>query len=443
MERKSFWMVIGVVFALILLVGSCSAGFVAGQTLTGSGAASVADLPFLSDQGPGSMPAEEDEQPRTGATQQDQDQLFKPFWKAWELVHELYVDQPVDDVVLMRGAIKGMMESLGDEHSSYLDPEMLERFNAVLDGAEYEGIGAWVDLTKDYLTIVSPMPDSPAEKAGLRPGDKVIAINGEDMTGKDAAYARQLVLGPEGSTVRLTILRQGVEEPFDVEVKRAAIVTPSVSARMLDDNIGYIELFTFGDSTYEELQKALKELMSQNPRGIVLDLRNNGGGYRDTAVEVASQFVSQSPIMLEEFGDGRKEAFDAKRGGLATQVPLVVLINEGSASASEIVAGAIQDYKRGYLVGMTSFGKGSVQNFINLDDDQGAVRVTIARWLTPLGRQINGVGLQPDFPVEITEEDLAAGRDPQLDQAVKVLLEKLTPPPTPVPSPTPTVTPVP
>jgi carboxyl-terminal processing protease len=443
MERKSFWMVIGVVFALILLVGSCSAGFVAGQTLTGSGAASVADLPFLSDQGPGSMPAEEDEQPRTGATQQDQDQLFKPFWKAWELVHELYVDQPVDDVVLMRGAIKGMMESLGDEHSSYLDPEMLERFNAVLEGAEYEGIGAWVDLTKDYLTIVSPMPDSPAEKAGLRPGDKVIAINGEDMTGKDAAYARQLVLGPEGSTVRLTILRQGVEEPFDVEVKRAAIVTPSVSARMLDDNIGYIELFTFGDSTYEELQKALKELMPQNPRGIVLDLRNNGGGYRDTAVEVASQFVSQSPIMLEEFGDGRKEAFDAKRGGLATQVPLVVLINEGSASASEIVAGAIQDYKRGYLVGMTSFGKGSVQNFINLDDDQGAVRVTIARWLTPLGRQINGVGLQPDFPVEITEEDLAAGRDPQLDQAVKVLLDKLTPPPTPVPSPTPTVTPVP
>jgi carboxyl-terminal processing protease len=442
MERKSFWVVIGVVFALILLVGACSAGFVAGKTLTGPGAASVADLPFIRARGPDSVPADEVGQPPTGAPQ-DLDKLFKPFWQAWDLVHELYVVQPVDDVALMRGAIKGLMESLGDEHSSYLDPEMLERFNAVLDGAEYEGIGAWVDLTKDYLTIVSPMPGSPAEKAGLRPGDKVIAINGEDMTGKDAAYARQLVLGPEGTTVRLTILRQGVEEPFDVEVGRAAIITPSVSARMLDNQVGYIELFTFGDSTNEELQKALKDLMAQNPAGIVLDLRNNGGGYRDTAIDVASQFVSQSPVMFEEFGDGRKEAFDTKKGGLATKIPLAVLINEGSASASEIVAGAIQDYQRGYLVGVTSYGKGSVQNFINLDNDQGAVRVTIARWLTPLGRQINGVGLQPDFPVEITEEDLAAGRDPQLDQAVKVLLEKLTPPPTPVPSPTPTATPQP
>jgi carboxyl-terminal processing protease len=442
MERKSFWVVIGVVFALILLVGACSAGFVAGQTLTVSGAASVADLPFFRGRDTGSSPAEDVGQPQTGATQ-DLDELFKPFWQAWDLVHELYVVQPVDDVALMRGAIKGLMESLGDEHSSYLDPEMLERFNAVLEGSEYEGIGAWVDLTKDYLTIVSPMPGSPAEKAGLRPGDKVIAINGEDMKGKDAAYARQLVLGPEGTTVRLTILRQGVDEPFEVEVGRAAIVTPSVSARMLDNQIGYIELFTFGDSTNEELHKALKDLMSQNPAGIVLDLRNNGGGYRDTAIDVASQFVSQSPVMFEEFGDGRKETFDTKKGGLATKIPLVVLINEGSASASEIVAGAIQDFQRGYLVGVTSYGKGSVQNFINLGDDQGAVRVTIARWLTPLGRQINGIGLQPDFPVEITEEDLAAGRDPQLDQAVKVLLEKLTPPPTPIPSPTPTVTPQP
>jgi carboxyl-terminal processing protease len=212
---------------------------------------------------------------------------------------------------------------------------------------------------------------------------------------------------------------------------------------MLEDNIGYVELFTFGDSTNEELEKALKELMSQNPAGIVLDLRNNGGGYRDTAIEVASQFIGDGTIMYEEFGDGRKEVFEAKRGGLATDVPLVVLINEGSASASEIVAGAIQDYQRGYLVGMTSFGKGSVQNYIDLDNKQGAVRITIARWLTPLGRQIHSIGLQPDFPVEITEEDLAADLDPQLDQAVKVLLQKLTPPPTPIPSPTPTLTPQP
>jgi len=442
MGRKTFWIVIGAVFALILLVGACSAGFVAGQTLTGPGATSVADLPIFMEKEPDSSSMQDGGQPQTQVTQ-DLDGLFKPFWQAWDLVHEIYVDQPVDEEAMMRGAIKGMMDALGDEHSSYLDPEMLERFNDVLQGAEYEGIGAWVDTTQEYLTIISPMPDSPAEKADLRPGDKVIAINGEDMTGQDGEYARQLVLGPEGTTVRLTILRKGVEEPFEVEVERAAIVTPSVTARMLEDNIGYVELFTFGDSTNEELEKALKELMSQNPAGIVLDLRNNGGGYRDTAIEVASQFIGDGTIMYEEFGDGRKEVFEAKRGGLATDVPLVVLINEGSASASEIVAGAIQDYQRGYLVGMTSFGKGSVQNYIDLDNKQGAVRITIARWLTPLGRQIHSIGLQPDFPVEITEEDLAADHDPQLDQAVKVLLQKLTPPPTPIPSPTPTLTPQP
>jgi carboxyl-terminal processing protease len=337
-----------------------------------------------------------------------------------------------------------MMEALGDQHSSYLDPEMLKRVNEVLQGAEYEGIGAWVDPTQDYLTIISPMPGSPAEKAGLRPGDKVIAIDGEDMTGKGGEYARQRVLGPKGTVVRLTILRRGQTEPFDVEVVRAAIVTPSVAGRMLEEEgIAYIQLFTFGDSTYQETQRTLRNLLAQNPKGLILDLRNNGGGYRDTAIQVASQFIGKGTIMLEEFGDGRKEAFEALRGGLATEIPMVVLINEGSASASEIVAGAIQDYGRGYLVGMQSYGKGSVQNYVELDDNQGAVRITVARWLTPLGRQIHGVGLRPDFPVEITDEDLAAGRDPQLDQAIAVLLQKLTPPPTPIPSPTPTPTPQP
>lgn len=442
MQKRSFLAVIGVTLALILLVGACSAGFVAGRTLTGTGSPSVVELPFLSEKELLPSSTQAADQPSVSAPK-DKEELFAPFWQAWDLVNELYVDQPIDQVVLMRGAIKGMMEALGDQHSSYLDPDMLKRFNDMLQGSEYEGIGAWVDPTQDYLTVISPMPDSPAEKAGLRPGDKVIAIDGEDMTGKGGEYARQRVLGPKGTVVRLTILRKGQAEPFDVEVERAAIVTPSVSGRMLDNNIGYIQLFTFGDSTYEETQKALKDLLAQNPDGLILDLRNNGGGYRDTAIQVASQFVGSGTIMFEEFGDGRREAFDALRGGLATEIPLVVLINEGSASASEIVAGAIQDYQRGYLVGMQSYGKGSVQNYINLDNDQGAVRITVARWLTPLGRQIHQVGLRPDFPVEVTDADLSAGLDPQLDQAIAVLMQKLTPPPTPIPSPTPTTTPVP
>jgi carboxyl-terminal processing protease len=443
MQNRSFLAVVGVFIALILLAGVCSAGFVAGRTFTGLGAAPGVALPFLSEKLSTPTSSEGSGQ-QTAQSQLDRDKLFKPFWQAWDLVNELYVDQPVDQVALMRGAIKGMMEALGDQHSSYLDPEMLKRVNEVLQGAEYEGIGAWVDPTQDYLTIISPMPGSPAEKAGLRPGDKVIAIDGEDMTGKGGEYARQRVLGPKGTVVRLTILRRGQTEPFDVEVVRAAIVTPSVAGRMLEEEgIAYIQLFTFGDSTYQETQRTLRNLLAQNPKGLILDLRNNGGGYRDTAIQVASQFIGKGTIMLEEFGDGRKEAFEALRGGLATEIPMVVLINEGSASASEIVAGAIQDYGRGYLVGMQSYGKGSVQNYVELDDNQGAVRITVARWLTPLGRQIHGVGLRPDFPVEITDEDLAAGRDPQLDQAIAVLLQKLTPPPTPIPSPTPTPTPQP
>jgi carboxyl-terminal processing protease len=441
MQRKSVFTVVGLLLALILLVGACSAGFVAGRTFTGLSPSSVVELPSFLERELAPSSTETGSQTASD-TQQNRENLFKPFWQAWDQVNQIYVDQPVDQVALMRGAIKGMMEALGDQHSSYLDPEMLKRSMALLQGSEYEGIGAWVDPSKDYLTVIGSMPGSPAEKAGLKSGDKVIAINGEDMTGKGGEYARQLVLGPKGTSVRLKILRKGVAEPFDVEVIRAAINTPSVAGRMLDNNIAYIQLFTFGDSTLEETQKELKSLLAQNPDGLILDLRNNGGGYRDTAIEIASQFIDHGTIMYEEFGDGRREAYKAIRGGLATKIPMVVLINEASASASEIVAGAIQDDQRGYLVGVQSYGKGSVQQYVTLDNDQGAVRITVARWLTPLGRQINQIGLHPDFPVQITDEDLAAGRDPQLDQAVQVLTEKLTPPPTPVASPTPESTPV-
>jgi carboxyl-terminal processing protease len=287
------------------------------------------------------------------------------------------------------------------------------------------------------------MPGSPAEKAGLRPRDKVIAIDGEDMTGIDGELVRQRVLGPRGSTVRLKIQREGEAEPFDVEIVRAAIVVPTIAGKMLEDDIAYVQLFTFGDTTADDLKKTLQDLMEQNPQGLILDLRNNGGGYLDTAIAVVSQFIGDGVVMYEEYGDGSRETFKAKRGGLATDIPIVVLINQGSASASEIVAGAIQDRGRGYLVGERSFGKGSVQNYVPLDNEQGAVRVTVARWLTPGERQIHKVGLGPDFPVENTEEDYAAGRDVQLQKAIEVLVKHLIPDPTPIPSPTPTATPLP
>lgn len=422
MSRKS-WIIIGaVVVALIILAGSFATGVVVGtliptdQRAGVDGSQGLPGLPF------GGNPAGSQGQPVDGSTPGDLGSLFEPFWQSWRLVHELYVDQPVDDVALMRGALQGMLGALGDEHTSYLDPAMFERSNASLNGEEYEGIGAWVDITGDYLKIISPMPGSPAEKAGLKPGDQIIAINGEDMTGIDGEAARQRVLGPRGSVVLLTVNREGEEQPLLIEVTRDKIIVPTVTGNIVEGtNIAYVRLYTFGDDTSDELRKTLRDLLDQKPDGLILDLRYNGGGYLDTAVGVASEFIGDGVILYEQFGDGRRNEFKARSGGLALDIPLVVLVNEGSASASEIVAGAIQDLGRGQLVGVTTYGKGSVQTYTELVNDQGAVRVTIARWLTPNGRTIHKLGLTPDVVVELTDEDAAAGRDPQLDKAVEIL----------------------
>jgi len=353
-------------------------------------------------------------------------ELFTPFWETWEIVHDQYIDQPVDDVSLMRGAISGMLASLGDQHTSYMDPEQFMQANIPMEG-EYEGIGAWVDSNAEYLTIVSPMPNSPAKKAGLKPGDEIFAIDGEDMTGIDGNIVIRSVLGPAGSKVVLTIRREGEAELFDVTVTRAKITIPSVEHHVLEDheNIGYIQITSFAQETRDELRKGIEEVLSQNIDGIIVDLRYNGGGYLQSAIEVASEFIPKGVILYEDYGNGEVNTFEAKKGGKATKIPLVFLVNEGSASASEIVAGAIQDHERAPLVGMTTFGKGSVQNWIELSNEQGAVRVTIARWLTPDHRQIHEIGLEPDYIVEFTEEDFENEVDPQLDKAIEVLLEQL------------------
>jgi carboxyl-terminal processing protease len=351
----------------------------------------------------------------------DLETLFLPFWQAWDTVHQEFVDQPVEDALLMQGAIRGMMQALGDQHSSYMDPDEYQQASTSMEGS-YEGIGAWVDPDTEYLTIVSPMPGSPAEQVGLRPGDEVIAIDGEDMTGIDGNLVIRRVMGPAGTTVHLTIRREGVAESLEFEVVRARIVVPSVESEMLEGGIGYIRLYTFGGQTTQDLRAALETLLAQQPRGLILDLRGNGGGLLNTALEVTSEFIPDGVIMIERYGDGREETYTATPGGLATDVPMVALIDGGSASASEIVAGAIQDRGRGLLVGETSFGKGSVQNWLPLVSDAGAIRVTIARWLTPSGRQIDRAGLTPDYVVPLTEADIQAERDPQRERAIELLL---------------------
>jgi len=266
------------------------------------------------------------------------------------------------------------------------------------------------------------MEGSPAEAAGLKSGDLIIAVDGEDMLGVDPSLVLRDVLGPAGSTVVLTIEREGLDEPFDVSIVREKIVIPLVTSKMLDNNIAYLQIIQFGDKTEADVKSHLRELLKNDPTGLVLDLRNNPGGYLETAIGVTSQFISNGVIMYEVHGTGEEVTFTARSNGLATDIPLVVLVNEGSASASEITAGAIQDRGRGKLVGATTFGKGTVQSWSTLVDEQGAVKITIARWLTPNRTQIHGVGLTPDYIVELTEADAEAKLDPQLDRAVELLL---------------------
>ncbi len=414
--KKSTWILISIFVGIILISGAFSVGVILGNLVIPH-----ADLSWW-DRSPVILQSESTDFSTSGS-EKSLEELFEPFWESWEIVHDQYIDQPVDDTALMRGAISGMLDSLGDEQTEYMNPDEYFQANIRMDG-EYEGIGAWVDTTTEYLTIISPMPESPAEEAGLLPGDEVIKIDGEDMTGLDGSVVIKKILGPAGTEVILTIRREDVAELFDVTITRAKILTPSVISEILDDGIGYIQLTSFAQETTDDLRDQLEDILAEDPVGLIIDVRNNGGGYLQTSVEVSSEFIAEGVILYEDYGnDEDLVVFRANGNGLATEIPLVLLVNEGSASASEILTGAIQHYDRGPVIGMTTFGKGSVQNWIELSNDQGAIRVTIARWLTPSKLQIQDQGLEPDYIVEFTEEDFLNELDPQLDKAIEVLLE--------------------
>jgi carboxyl-terminal processing protease len=405
-----------IIASMILLAGTFAGGLIVGWLIPSATTNEVVTTTDTPTQQFTSAPAV-----TSTAAPTELEKLFKPFWEAWNIVHEQFVDQPLDDLQLMQGAIRGMLDSLGDPHTGYMTPEEYNQATMPLDGS-YTGIGAWVDTSGEYLTIISPMSGSPAEAAGVKSGDQIIAVDGVDVTQTDPSVVLQSVLGPEGTTVVLTVYRPESNETLDFSIVRAHITIPSIESRMLDENIAYIYLATFGENSAQDLINALTTLLAENPRGLILDLRDNSGGYVDTAIEIVSQFLPNGTVMIEKLGTGEEIPFEVIPGGIATEIPMVVLVNGGSASASEIAAGAIQDYERGLIVGTTTYGKGSVQNWIPLNNDQGAVKVTIARWLTPKGRLIHEVGLTPDHVVELTEEDIEAGVDPQLDKAIELLL---------------------
>jgi carboxyl-terminal processing protease len=355
---------------------------------------------------------------RTGIAEAND--AFEPLYQTWEIIHSKYVDQPVDDTKLIQGAIDGMMQSLGDENSTYMDPATFESASSSLDG--YEGIGANVDVTGQYLKIIGVFAGSPAEKAGLEPGDEIIKVDGVDMTGKSPADARDLLLGPAGSHVQLSVRRPGGPELLEFDIVRAKIDPPVVESRMLEHGIAYLYLSIFAESSVPQVKDALSGLLEQDPTALILDLRGNVGGYVTSAVDIGTQFLPKDTLLFyEKYGDGREVRYYAKDGGIATDIPMIVLVDGHSASAAEIVAGAIQDHARGKLVGMTTYGKGSVQEWIPLMNGMGAVRITVSLWYTPNGRQIAKQGLTPDVEVGYTEEEFQAGKDPQLDRAIALL----------------------
>lgn len=350
-----------------------------------------------------------------------EEEALSLFWEVWHILQEQYYGQLPDEKGMTYGAIQGVLDTLEDDNTVFFDPDAAKIMREDMSGS-FEGIGAHVRMREDgRLMIVAPIEGQPAEAAGLRPGDIILEADGVSLEGMNIYEAIQHVRGPRGTVAYLKVLREGIAEPFIVEVERARIPMPTIETEMLDGDVAYVKLYDFNARANDRLEDALKELLAENPRGLIFDLRNNPGGFLTEAVSVASQFISEGKILTERFGDDTEQVYEAEQGGLALEVPLVVLVNPGSASASEIVAGALQDAGRALLIGETTFGKGSVQLVHRMRDDS-ELRVTVARWFTPNDRLIHGQGLEPDIAVELTAEDMDAGRDPQLDEAVEYLL---------------------
>jgi len=342
---------------------------------------------------------------------------FNLFWKVWEKIKQDYVKQPVDEVKMFYGAIDGMVASLGDPYSVFFEPKVAEEFQQELAG-EFEGIGAEIGVKNDVLTIVSPLADSPAEKAGIKAGDAVLYINGTDTKGMAQDQAVQLIRGKKGTKVKLVINREGFEAPKEFEITRDKIVVKSVQWRMEGD-YAYIKVLQFGNDTAKDFDKVVGSVVMKNPKGIILDLRNNPGGYLDAAIKMAGEWIPNDIVVYEKYRD-QNEGFKANGKGRLKDFKTVVLINKGSASGSEIVAGALKDYNRAVLVGEKSFGKGSVQDYKEYGDGS-ALKMTIALWLTPNGNSINGQGIEPNVKADVTEKDVEAGKDSQLEKAKELL----------------------
>jgi carboxyl-terminal processing protease len=354
---------------------------------------------------------------------------FMQFWEVWKTIKERYVKQPVQDISLFYGALEGLVGSLEDPYSVYFDPEFAEKFAAELEGT-FEGIGAEIGIKNDRVTVIAPLPGTPAERAGLKAGDKIFAIDDVDTTGMIIEDAVTRIRGPKGTEVKLLIGRDGFTEAQEILITRATITVEPVKWKTVESRgkkYAVLTISHFNEQTESKFNQAVRDLLIEDPAGLILDLRNNPGGFLDTAVKVAGEWSPGQTIVIERFSDGKEQKYNADGPiGRLAGMPTVVLVNGGSASASEIVAGALKDHGKATIVGEKTYGKGSVQDYLEYGDGS-ALKLSVALWLTPSGLSIEKEGIAPDIEVKMTPEDYNADKDPQMDKALEILSTPLPP----------------
>jgi len=347
---------------------------------------------------------------------------FSLFWEAYHKLQEKFVDKEKFDIQKMiYGAISGMVKSLGDPYTVFFPPEETKRFEEDVKG-RFEGVGMEIGIRKGQLQVIAPLEGTPAQRAGLRAGDKILKIDEKSTVDMTIEEAVNLIRGPKGTEVTLTIFREEWEKTKEIKIVRDMIEIPSLKWELKDDNIAYLKLYHFTEKASFDFKLAAIEILASPAKRIILDLRNNPGGYLEIAQDISGWFLKRGQIVvIEDFGPGKeKKEYKTKGNEQLLSYPVVILINQGSASGSEILAGALRDNRGIILIGEKSFGKGSVQELEKLKEGS-SLKITVAKWLTPNGELITDKGLEPDIKVEMTEEDFEEGRDPQLDKAIEVI----------------------
>ncbi len=347
---------------------------------------------------------------------------FSLFWDSYNKLQQDFINPAkITDQKVVYGAIQGMTEALDDPYTSFFDPTQAKLFQQDLSGS-FEGIGVEIGIKKDLLTVIAPLKGTPGEKAGLKTGDTIVKINGKDAINMASEEAVTLIRGPKGTTVTLNIFREGWATAKDIEIVRATIKVPSIEWSMKDDNVAYIQIYQFNQALPQDFEAIALKILQSPAKKIILDLRGNPGGYLDVAQEIAGWFLQKGQIVtIEDFGKGKEQVtYQADGNSFLTKYPTVVLINEGSASASEILSGALRDNRKVKLVGEKSFGKGCVQEVLDMPGGS-FLKITVANWLTPKGSSISDVGLTPDVKIDITDEDIKQKKDPQLDKALEII----------------------